>query len=117
MLYGTSDHLIRSGKTSTFSSHRHNEIKKNEVSPVSGASDDLCGWWKEKIASYRDGPAIIAKYQADNVIPGVNSEMSSGALSPYSLQELQGTTLESLLHVYSDAAFPLWEKVLHCCGG
>ncbi|KAJ0979114.1 hypothetical protein J5N97_014588 [Dioscorea zingiberensis] len=65
--------------------------------PVSGASDNLRGWWKEKVRFDRNGPAAIAKYQADNAIPGINNEMSSGALSPHSLQELQDTTLGSLL--------------------
>ncbi|XP_039128509.1 protein ETHYLENE-INSENSITIVE 3-like 1a isoform X2 [Dioscorea cayenensis subsp. rotundata] len=65
--------------------------------PVSGASDNLRGWWKEKVRFDRNGPAAIAKYQADNAIPGVNNEMNSGSLSPHSLQELQDTTLGSLL--------------------
>ncbi|XP_072982996.1 protein ETHYLENE-INSENSITIVE 3-like 1a [Typha latifolia] len=65
--------------------------------PVSGASDNLRGWWKEKVRFDRNGPAAIAKYQADNTIPGSNSEMNSGTASPHSLQELQDTTLGSLL--------------------
>lgn len=65
--------------------------------PVSGASDNLRGWWKEKVRFDRNGPAAITKYQVDNAVPGVNSEMNSGTLSPHSLQELQDTTLGSLL--------------------
>ncbi|WOL12572.1 ethylene insensitive-like protein [Canna indica] len=65
--------------------------------PVSGASDNLRGWWKEKVRFDRNGPAAIAKYQADNIIPGSNSGMISGTVSPHSLQELQDTTLGSLL--------------------
>ncbi|KAJ6800425.1 uncharacterized protein M6B38_109745 [Iris pallida] len=65
--------------------------------PVSGASDNLRGWWKEKVRFDRNGPAAIEKYQADNGIPGPTDELSSGLLSPHSLQELQDTTLGSLL--------------------
>lgn len=65
--------------------------------PVSGASDNLRAWWKEKVRFDRNGPAAIAKYQADNTIPGAESELASGATSPHSLQELQDTTLGSLL--------------------
>ncbi|KAJ1297351.1 hypothetical protein BS78_01G368800 [Paspalum vaginatum] len=65
--------------------------------PVSGASDNLRAWWKEKVRFDRNGPAAIAKYQADNAIPGAENELTSGAASPHSLQELQDTTLGSLL--------------------
>lgn len=65
--------------------------------PVSGASDNLRGWWKEKVRFDRNGPAAIAKYQVDNGIQGPSDELSSGPVSPHSLQELQDTTLGSLL--------------------
>ncbi|WOL14723.1 ETHYLENE INSENSITIVE 3-like 1 protein [Canna indica] len=65
--------------------------------PVSGASDNLRGWWKEKVRFDRNGPAAISKYQADNAIPGSGSDFNSGTVSPHSLQELQDTTLGSLL--------------------
>ncbi|KAL6644993.1 hypothetical protein ACP70R_016601 [Stipagrostis hirtigluma subsp. patula] len=65
--------------------------------PVSGASDNLRAWWKEKVRFDRNGPAAIAKYQADHAVPGSESELASGAASPHSLQELQDTTLGSLL--------------------
>ncbi|KAL3579539.1 hypothetical protein D5086_021043 [Populus alba] len=41
--------------------------------PVSGASDNLRGWWKEKVRFDRNGPAAISKYQAEHSIPGKNS--------------------------------------------
>ncbi|GMN59259.1 hypothetical protein TIFTF001_028347 [Ficus carica] len=44
--------------------------------PVSGASDNLRAWWKEKVRFDRNGPAAIAKYQSDHLIPGVNFEPS-----------------------------------------
>ncbi|KAG9458680.1 hypothetical protein H6P81_003188 [Aristolochia fimbriata] len=65
--------------------------------PVSGASDNLRAWWKEKVKFDRNGPAAIAKYQADHAIPGANEENNSMAPTPHTLQELQDTTLGSLL--------------------
>ncbi|WMV11684.1 hypothetical protein MTR67_005069 [Solanum verrucosum] len=44
--------------------------------PVTGASDNLRAWWKEKVRFDRNGPAAIAKYQADNQIPGRVEESS-----------------------------------------
>lgn len=65
--------------------------------PVSGASDNLRAWWKEKVRFDRNGPAAIAKYQADHSIPGKNEDCSAMASTPHTLQELQDTTLGSLL--------------------
>lgn len=65
--------------------------------PVSGASDNLRGWWKEKVRFDRNGPAAIAKYQDDNGFQGYNNEMNPSLISPHSLQDLQDTTLGSLL--------------------
>lgn len=65
--------------------------------PVSGASDNLRAWWKEKVRFDRNGPAAIAKYQADHSIPGINEDCNAMASTPHTLQELQDTTLGSLL--------------------
>ncbi|XP_062092098.1 ETHYLENE INSENSITIVE 3-like 1 protein [Humulus lupulus] len=65
--------------------------------PVSGASDNLRAWWKEKVRFDRNGPAAISKYQADHSIPGQNEDCSAVASTPHTLQELQDTTLGSLL--------------------
>lgn len=65
--------------------------------PVTGASDNLREWWKDKVRFDRNGPAAIAKYQADNAIPGKNDGCSSIGPTPHTLQELQDTTLGSLL--------------------
>ncbi|XP_074581042.1 protein ETHYLENE-INSENSITIVE 3-like 1a [Curcuma longa] len=65
--------------------------------PVSGASENLRGWWKEKVRFYRNGPAAIAKHQADNAIPGSDGGAKPGAAGPQILHELQDTTLSSLL--------------------
>ncbi|XP_022885070.1 protein ETHYLENE INSENSITIVE 3-like [Olea europaea var. sylvestris] len=64
--------------------------------PVTGASDNLRAWWKEKVRFDRNGPAAIAKYQAENSIPG-KVEEASIETSTHTLQELQDTTLGSLL--------------------
>lgn len=65
--------------------------------PVSGASDNLRAWWKEKVRFDRNGPAAVAKYQAENNIPGKIEESSVVVSTPHTLQELQDTTLGSLL--------------------
>ncbi|KAK1364138.1 Ethylene insensitive 3 class transcription factor [Heracleum sosnowskyi] len=64
--------------------------------PVIGASDNLREWWKDKVRFDRNGPAAIAKYQAENSIPGKNLDCNS-ASPAHSLIELQDTTLGSLL--------------------
>ena len=65
--------------------------------PVSGASDNIRAWWKEKVRFDRNGPAAIAKYQADHELPGKPIGNVSSAPTPHTLQELQDTTLGSLL--------------------
>ncbi len=66
--------------------------------PVSGASDNLRSWWKEKVRFDRNGPAAIAKYQADNAVPGCDGNVGGAApAGPHFLHELQDTTLGSLL--------------------
>ncbi|XVF68618.1 hypothetical protein PTKIN_Ptkin11bG0016000 [Pterospermum kingtungense] len=65
--------------------------------PVTGASDNLREWWKDKVRFDRNGPAAIAKYQADNSVPGNNDGCNSIGPTPHTLQELQDTTLGSLL--------------------
>ncbi|KAL8150924.1 hypothetical protein V2J09_020732 [Rumex salicifolius] len=65
--------------------------------PVSGASDNLREWWKDKVRFDRNGPNAIAKYQADHSIPGTNDGCTIVGSTPHTLQELQDTTLGSLL--------------------
>ncbi|XP_010544313.1 PREDICTED: protein ETHYLENE INSENSITIVE 3-like [Tarenaya hassleriana] len=66
--------------------------------PVTGASDNLREWWKDKVRFDRNGPAAIAKYQAENNIPGGSDEVKNPiGPTPHTLQELQDTTLGSLL--------------------
>ncbi|CAN6453685.1 unnamed protein product [Victoria cruziana] len=61
--------------------------------PVSGASDNIRAWWKEKVKFDKNGPAAIAKYEAENF--AANNGDGKGAF--HSLQDLQDTTLGSLL--------------------
>ncbi|CDY27563.1 BnaC01g32460D [Brassica napus] len=65
--------------------------------PVIGASDNLREWWKDKVRFDRNGPAAIAKYQAENNVPGVCESNGLIGPTPHTLQELQDTTLGSLL--------------------
>ncbi|KAH0663175.1 hypothetical protein KY284_028106 [Solanum tuberosum] len=65
--------------------------------PVGGASDNLREWWKDKVRFDRNGPAAIVKYQAEHAIPGKNEVLNSVGPTPHTLQELQDTTLGSLL--------------------
>ncbi|KAK2989256.1 hypothetical protein RJ640_031008 [Escallonia rubra] len=62
-----------------------------------GTSDNLWAWWKEKVKFDRNGLAVIAKYQADNSVPGKFEDCTAVASTPHTLQELQDTTLGSLL--------------------
>ncbi|GJN03935.1 hypothetical protein PR202_ga21435 [Eleusine coracana subsp. coracana] len=63
--------------------------------PVSGASDNIREWWKEKVKFDKNGPAAIAKYEVENSVLG--NAKSSGTKNQYSLMELQDATLGSLL--------------------
>ncbi|XP_071712253.1 ETHYLENE INSENSITIVE 3-like 3 protein [Rutidosis leptorrhynchoides] len=64
--------------------------------PVSGSSDNLRAWWKEKVKFDKNGPAAIAKYDADCIAKGQGIGCQNG--NPNSvLQDLQDATLGSLL--------------------
>ncbi|VFQ95431.1 unnamed protein product [Cuscuta campestris] len=65
--------------------------------PVSGASDNLREWWKDKVRFDRNGPEAISKYQTENSIPGGSEGSEPVGPTPHTLQELQDTTLGSLL--------------------
>eukprot|EP00245_Coleochaete_scutata_P008055 TRINITY_DN239_c0_g1_i1.p1 TRINITY_DN239_c0_g1~~TRINITY_DN239_c0_g1_i1.p1 ORF type:complete len:669 (-),score=169.78 TRINITY_DN239_c0_g1_i1:688-2694(-) len=66
--------------------------------PVGGSSDNLRAWWKDKVRFDRNGPAAIAKYNSEH-LQVVKGEGAAGAPAPtpHTLQELQDTTLGSLL--------------------
>ncbi|KAK9072576.1 hypothetical protein SSX86_009011 [Deinandra increscens subsp. villosa] len=64
--------------------------------PVSGSSDNLRAWWKEKVKFDKNGPAAVAKYDTDctykrQVVGSQNGNLNS------ILQDLQDATLSSLL--------------------
>uniref|UniRef100_A0A0E0B4N7 Ethylene insensitive 3-like DNA-binding domain-containing protein n=1 Tax=Oryza glumipatula TaxID=40148 RepID=A0A0E0B4N7_9ORYZ len=63
--------------------------------PVSGASDNIRAWWKEKVKFDKNGPAAIAKYESENLASA--DAPSSGIKSQHSLMDLQDATLGSLL--------------------
>ncbi|KAJ7218345.1 hypothetical protein O6H91_22G015100 [Diphasiastrum complanatum] len=64
---------------------------------VSGASDNIRSWWKEKVRFDKNGPAAIAKYQAEHGLAKTPDSLALAAPTPHTLQELQDTTLGSLL--------------------
>ncbi|CAN6200323.1 unnamed protein product [Urochloa humidicola] len=65
--------------------------------PVTGASDNLRAWWKGKVRFGRNGPAAVAKYQAEKEGAVSAASASAAGTTPRSLHELQDTTLGSLL--------------------
>ncbi|CAK9146767.1 unnamed protein product [Ilex paraguariensis] len=64
--------------------------------PVSGSSDNIRAWWKEKVKFDKNGPAAIAKYETDRLskAEGVGNQNGN---SQSILQGLQDATLGSLL--------------------
>ncbi|KAF8749339.1 hypothetical protein HU200_012668 [Digitaria exilis] len=66
--------------------------------PVTGASDNLRAWWKDKVRFDRNGPAAVATYNHTTGGGGDgDAAEASGAKPAGSLHELQDTTLGSLL--------------------
>lgn len=68
--------------------------------PVSGASDNIRAWWKEKVRFDRNGPAAIAKSKSLSDHSGQRKKTDGRtvtASTAHTLQELQDTTLGSLL--------------------
>ncbi|OIT38911.1 PREDICTED: ETHYLENE INSENSITIVE 3-like 3 protein [Nicotiana attenuata] len=64
--------------------------------PVSGASDNIRAWWKEKVKFDKNGPAAIAKYEAECRAKGEGVGSQNGNAGSV-LQDLQDATLGSLL--------------------
>ncbi|PUZ71277.1 hypothetical protein GQ55_2G301800 [Panicum hallii var. hallii] len=63
--------------------------------PVSGASDNIRAWWKEKVKFDKNGPAAIEKYESENLVSA--NAQSGGIKNQHSLMDLQDATLGSLL--------------------
>ncbi|KAI3852128.1 hypothetical protein MKW98_020127 [Papaver atlanticum] len=64
--------------------------------PVSGSSDNIRAWWKEKVKFDKNGPAAIAKYEEECFAKG-EAENKRNGNGQSSLQDLQDATLGSLL--------------------
>lgn len=64
--------------------------------PVSGASDNIRAWWKEKVKFDKNGPAAVAKYE-EEYFAMVENEGNRNGNSQTTLQDLQDATLGSLL--------------------
>ncbi|KAH9622135.1 hypothetical protein KSS87_023616 [Heliosperma pusillum] len=66
--------------------------------PVSGASDNLRAWWKEKVKFDKNGPAAVAKYEAElAAVVEVANKGNGNGNGQSTLQDLQDATLGSLL--------------------
>ncbi|KAB2627255.1 protein ETHYLENE INSENSITIVE 3-like [Pyrus ussuriensis x Pyrus communis] len=74
--------------------------------PVTGASDSLRKWWKEKVRFDHNGPAAVSKYLAEHPIPGKNEESHAVPSTPHNLQELHDATLGSLLSALMQHCHP-----------
>lgn len=64
--------------------------------PVSGTSDNIRAWWKEKVKFDKNGPAAIGKYEIESLHMADGAKDDKGIL-PGVLQDLQDSTLGSLL--------------------
>ncbi|XP_020223800.1 ETHYLENE INSENSITIVE 3-like 3 protein [Cajanus cajan] len=64
--------------------------------PVSGSSDNIRAWWKEKVKFDKNGPAAITKYEAECLAMS-EADNSRNGHSQSILQDLQDATLGSLL--------------------
>ncbi|KAL0001630.1 hypothetical protein SO802_015411 [Lithocarpus litseifolius] len=64
--------------------------------PVSGASDNIRAWWKEKVKFDKNGLAVIAKYEAKCLAISEAENNQNGNFESV-LQDLQDSTLGSLL--------------------
>ncbi|KAL6646131.1 hypothetical protein ACP70R_017739 [Stipagrostis hirtigluma subsp. patula] len=76
--------------------------------PVSGASDNIRAWWKEKVKFDKNGPAAIAKYEVENSMLG--NAKSSGTKNQHNLMDLQDATLGSLLSALMQHCSPQQRK-------
>ncbi|CAL9128691.1 unnamed protein product [Musa acuminata var. zebrina] len=65
--------------------------------PVSGASDSLRAWWKEKVRFDRNGPAALQRYRMEHPVLVPDADSTPHISISKILLELQDTTLGSLL--------------------
>ncbi|KAF8087886.1 hypothetical protein N665_0564s0021 [Sinapis alba] len=67
---------------------------------VTGSSDNLREWWKDKVRFDRNGPAAIMKHQRQMINPssdGSDLGSEAGECTAHKLLDLQDTTLGALL--------------------
>ncbi|KAL8129320.1 hypothetical protein V2J09_018475 [Rumex salicifolius] len=64
---------------------------------VSGASDNIRAWWKEKVKFDKNGPAAIAKYETESLAMIEKAKGKGNSKAQKTLQDLQDATLGSLL--------------------
>uniref|UniRef100_A0A0D9X9L6 Ethylene insensitive 3-like DNA-binding domain-containing protein n=1 Tax=Leersia perrieri TaxID=77586 RepID=A0A0D9X9L6_9ORYZ len=76
--------------------------------PVSGASDNIRAWWKEKVKFDKNGPAAIAKYDVENSM--LVDAKCNGVFNQHSLMDLQDATLGSLLSALMQHCSPQQRK-------
>ncbi|KAE9615650.1 putative transcription factor EIL family [Lupinus albus] len=77
--------------------------------PVTGCSDNLRSWWKEKVRFERNGPAAIAKCEKENGNVFMNLVPKEKA-PLYILHQLPDTTLGSLLSLLMQRCNPAQRK-------
>lgn len=65
--------------------------------PVSGSSDNIRAWWKEKVKFDKNGLAAISKYEAESQAKAKEDNILKRGNSQTVLQDLQDATLGSLL--------------------
>nr|KYP59700.1 ETHYLENE INSENSITIVE 3-like 1 protein [Cajanus cajan] len=66
--------------------------------PVSGASDNLRAWWKDRVRFDRNGPAAMLRYEEESGFDEqINDSFSGDPSTHYALCDLPDTTLGSLL--------------------
>lgn len=66
--------------------------------PMSGSSENLRGWWKERVKFDRNGPAAIEKFEEESGLNNNNNDDDvHNNRSRYTLHDLSDTTLGSLL--------------------
>ncbi|XP_004511180.1 ETHYLENE INSENSITIVE 3-like 1 protein [Cicer arietinum] len=79
--------------------------------PISGASENLRHWWKEKVKFDRNGPVAILKYNgstSNNDIFNLNGENNNASLR--NLLDIQDTTLGTLLSCLMNGCDPPQRK-------
>ncbi|KOM44352.1 hypothetical protein LR48_Vigan05g195700 [Vigna angularis] len=59
--------------------------------PVSGSSDNIRAWWKEKVKFDKNGPAAIAKYEAECLAMSEADNSRNAATSSASNYDVDGT--------------------------